>query len=99
MIEPTVPVVAWTRGDGYDHWGTDAELISLTSYWNWTGLPAAALPAGVGSTSGLPVGVSLIGSEGTDWDLLGLGIALQSELGVPEAPVPTPTNANGVTDG
>ena len=49
VIEPTVPVVAWERGDGYDHWGTDAELISLTSYWNWTGFPAASLPAGVGS--------------------------------------------------
>jgi aspartyl-tRNA(Asn)/glutamyl-tRNA(Gln) amidotransferase subunit A len=86
VIEPTVPVVAWERGAGYDHWGTDAELISLTSYWDWTGLPAVALPSGVGPRSGLPVSVSLIGSEGTDWDLLGLGIALQSELGVLEAP-------------
>ncbi|HKH22408.1 MAG TPA: amidase [Solirubrobacterales bacterium] len=86
VIEPTVPVVAWVRGDGYDHWGTDRELISLTSYWNWTGFPVVALPAGVGSSSGLPVGVSLIGAARTDWDLLGLGIALQSELGVPVAP-------------
>jgi aspartyl-tRNA(Asn)/glutamyl-tRNA(Gln) amidotransferase subunit A len=86
LIEPTVPVVAWERGAGYDHWGTDAELISLTSYWNWTGLPVVALPSGVGSRSGLPVGVSLIGSEEADWELLGLGIALQSELGVPEPP-------------
>lgn len=83
VIEPTVPVVAWVRGDGYDHWGTDAELISLTSYWNWTGLPAVSLPAGIGSASGLPVGVSLIGPEVSDWELLGLGIALQAELGVP----------------
>jgi aspartyl-tRNA(Asn)/glutamyl-tRNA(Gln) amidotransferase subunit A len=86
VIEPTVPVVAWVRGDGYDHWGTDAVLISLTSYWNWTGLPVAALPAGVGSASGLPVGVSMIGAADSDWDVLGLGIALQSELGVPEPP-------------
>jgi aspartyl-tRNA(Asn)/glutamyl-tRNA(Gln) amidotransferase subunit A len=86
VIEPTVPVIAWERGDGYDHWGTDAELISLTSYWNWTGLPAVAMPAGVGTGSGLPVGVSLIGAAGADWDLLGLGIALQTELGVPQAP-------------
>jgi aspartyl-tRNA(Asn)/glutamyl-tRNA(Gln) amidotransferase subunit A len=95
LIEPTVPVVAWKRGAGYDHWGTDAELISLTSYWNWTGLPAAAMPAAVDSRSGLPVGVSLIGAAESDWDLLGLGIALQSELGVPEAPVPAPTHAEG----
>jgi aspartyl-tRNA(Asn)/glutamyl-tRNA(Gln) amidotransferase subunit A len=84
VIEPTVPVVAWERGDGYDHWGTDAELISLTSYWNWTGFPATSLPAGVGSASGLPVGVSLIGPEASDWELLGLARALQAELGVPE---------------
>ncbi len=88
VIEPTVPVVAWVRGDGYDHWGTDAELISLTSYWNWTGLPAVALPAGIGSASGLPVGVSLIGPDASDWELLGLGMALQAELGVPEPPIP-----------
>jgi aspartyl-tRNA(Asn)/glutamyl-tRNA(Gln) amidotransferase subunit A len=86
MIEPTVTVVAWPRGDGYDRAGSDAELIALTHYWNWTGFPAAALPAGVGSRSGLPVGVSLIGPPGSDWDLLGLGIALQSELGVAEPP-------------
>jgi aspartyl-tRNA(Asn)/glutamyl-tRNA(Gln) amidotransferase subunit A len=97
VIEPTVPVVAWVRGDGYDHWGTDAELISLTSYWNWTGFPAASLPAGVGSASGLPVGVSLIGPDASDWELLGMGGALQAELGVPELPVSTPTG--GVTNG
>jgi aspartyl-tRNA(Asn)/glutamyl-tRNA(Gln) amidotransferase subunit A len=86
VIEPTVPVVAWKRGDGYDRAGSDAVLISLTHYWDWTGFPAVALPAGVGSRSGLPVGVSLIGASRSDWELLGLGISLQSELGVPEAP-------------
>ena len=86
IIEPTVPVVAWKRGDGYEHAGSDAQLISLTHHWDWTGFPAAALPAGLGSRSGLPVGVSLIGGPDTDWELLGLGIALQSELGVPEVP-------------
>src|SRR4029450_8708800 len=32
VIEPTVPVVAWERGDGYDRAGSDVALISLTSY-------------------------------------------------------------------
>jgi aspartyl-tRNA(Asn)/glutamyl-tRNA(Gln) amidotransferase subunit A len=85
-----VPVVAWKRGEGYDRAGSDYELISLTHYWNWTGFPVAALPAAVGSRSGLPVGVSVIGSRGTEWELLGLGIALQAELGLPEPPVPAP---------
>ena len=41
-----------------------AREISLTHYWDWTGFPVAALPAGVGRRSGLPVGVSLIGAPG-----------------------------------
>jgi aspartyl-tRNA(Asn)/glutamyl-tRNA(Gln) amidotransferase subunit A len=87
VIEPTIPVVAPLRGDGYEHWGTDFVLISLTHLWDWTGFPAAALPAGVGR-SGLPVGVSLIGPAGADWEVLSLGMALQAELGVPEPPMP-----------
>ena len=86
VIEPTVPVVAWERGDGYDHWGTDAELISLTSYWNWTGFPAASLPAGVGSASGLPVGVSLIGAEASDWELLGRAAPCRLSSACPSRP-------------
>jgi aspartyl-tRNA(Asn)/glutamyl-tRNA(Gln) amidotransferase subunit A len=85
LIEPTIPTVAPLRGDGYDHAGTDYALISLTHFWDWTGFPVAALPAGVGR-SGLPVGVSLIGPAGADWELLSLGVALQAELGVPDPP-------------
>ena len=86
LLEPTIPVVAPLRGDGYDHAGTDYALISLTHLWDWTGFPVAALPAGVGGETGLPVGVSLVGPAGTDRRLLALGIALQAELGVPEPP-------------
>jgi aspartyl-tRNA(Asn)/glutamyl-tRNA(Gln) amidotransferase subunit A len=86
LLEPTIPIVAPLRGDGYDHAGTDYALISLTHLWDWTGFPVAALPAGVGAESGLPVGVSLIGPAGDDWDILALGQSLQAELGVPEPP-------------
>jgi aspartyl-tRNA(Asn)/glutamyl-tRNA(Gln) amidotransferase subunit A len=84
LVEPTEPCVAPLRGDGYDHAGSDAALISLTYYWDWTGFPVAALPAAVGTRSGLPVGVSLIGPAGSDWDLLDMGMQLQGELGVPD---------------
>jgi len=84
IVEPTVPVVAPLRGDGYDHAATDLDLISLTHYWDWTGFPAVALPTGVGSASGLPTSVSLIGAAGTDGQLLALGRTLQAELGVPD---------------
>jgi aspartyl-tRNA(Asn)/glutamyl-tRNA(Gln) amidotransferase subunit A len=87
LLEPTVPCVAPLRGDGYDHAGSDYELISLTHVWDWLGSPVAALPAGAGSRSGLPVGVSLIGRAGSDWHLLDVGIQLQSALGVPAPPI------------
>ena len=85
LLEPTIPVVAPLRGDGYEHAGTDYALISLTHFWDWTGFPVAALPAGVGASSGLPVGVSLIGPAGSDWELLSVGIELQELLGCPPA--------------
>ncbi len=82
LLEPTVPIVARPRGHGYDEAFTDAAEISFTHYWNWTGFPVAALPAGVGRRSGLPTGVSLIGAAGADWDVLAAGVALQARLGV-----------------
>ncbi len=85
VLEPTVSVVAPLRGDGYEHAGSDVELILLTHFWNWTGFPVVSLPSGVGRRSGLPTGVSLIGPAGSDADLLRAGIALQADLGVPDA--------------
>jgi aspartyl-tRNA(Asn)/glutamyl-tRNA(Gln) amidotransferase subunit A len=81
IVEPTVPIVARPRGHGYDEPFTDYDEISLTHYWDWVGFPVVALPSGVGSRSGLPVGVSLIGAPGADWDLLAWGAALQARLG------------------
>ncbi len=87
LIEPTIPLVAPLRGEGDARQGeTDNPLIALTWYWNWTGFPVVALPAGLGAASGLPVGVSLIGPSGTEFSLADAGIALQSELGVPRPP-------------
>jgi aspartyl-tRNA(Asn)/glutamyl-tRNA(Gln) amidotransferase subunit A len=81
IVEPTVPLVARERGHGYDKAFTDYAEISLTHYWDWTGFPAVALPSGVGSRSGLPVSVSLIGPSGSEWDLLAAGASLQDRLG------------------
>ena len=85
VIEPTVPLVAPVRGQGYDQFFTEeaGAYIAFTHYWDWTGFPVAALPSGLGSRTGLPVGVSLIGGPGAEWRLLGLGTELQDELGVP----------------
>ena len=83
LVEPTVPSVAWRRGEGYAHAGSDLDLIAFTHYWNWAETPVAALPVGLGAASGLPVGVSLIGRRGRDAELLALAAQLQRELGVP----------------
>jgi len=81
LVEPTIPIVAPVRGRGYEEpWG-DLDDLSLTYYWDWTGLPVVSLPSGVGGRSGLPVSVSLVGPSGSDWDLLAWGAALQDELG------------------
>jgi len=81
IVEPTLPIVAPVRGPGYDEAFSDLDDLSLTHYWDWTGFPVVALPSGVGSRSGLPTSVSLIGAPGTEWDLLAWGAALQDKLG------------------
>jgi aspartyl-tRNA(Asn)/glutamyl-tRNA(Gln) amidotransferase subunit A len=85
VIEPTVPIVAPMRGNGYNAFFNDeaVDYIRFTHYWDWTGFPVVALPSGLGPRSGLPVGVSLAGPPAAEWHLLDLGIELQSELGVP----------------
>ena len=70
LVEPTVPCVAPLRGAGYDHAFTDARLIALTHYWDWIGFPVVAFPSGVDDETGLPVGASLIGPPGSEWQLL-----------------------------
>ncbi len=82
LVEPTLPIVAPPRGDGYDEAFRDGDEVSLTHYWNWVGLPRrrASLrrrtpqpPAGRASRSSV--------RRAADWDLLAAGAALQAELG------------------
>jgi aspartyl-tRNA(Asn)/glutamyl-tRNA(Gln) amidotransferase subunit A len=80
LLEATVPMTAFPRGHGYDSGNLGGEgdpLIVLTSTWNFTGFPVVALPAGLGSRSGLPVGVSLIGLPDTEPMLVQAAIDLQ----------------------
>lgn len=96
LLEPTSAVTAPLRGHGYDAGepagGTDP-LTVFTATWNVTGFPVAALPAGLGTRSGLPVGVSLIGAPDTDAHLLAVGIALQEA-----APPPRLAGSGAVAD-
>ena len=78
-----MPVVAPLRGGGYEHFPVPDPFVALTYLWNWTGFPVAALPAGLGETSELPVGVSVIGPTSTDDRVLAIATALQSQLPPP----------------
>jgi aspartyl-tRNA(Asn)/glutamyl-tRNA(Gln) amidotransferase subunit A len=80
LLEPTVPVTAEPRGTGYDSGslaGQGDPLIRFTATWDATGFPVAALPAGLGSRSGMPVGVSLIAPRGAEATVIQVGIDLQ----------------------
>jgi aspartyl-tRNA(Asn)/glutamyl-tRNA(Gln) amidotransferase subunit A len=80
ILEPTVPMTAHTRGDGYDpgHLGGEGDpLIALTALWNFTGFPVATLPAGLGRDSGMPVGVSLIAPHDAEPLIVQAAIDLQ----------------------
>lgn len=86
LIEPTAASTAPLRGHGYDAGrpmgGTDP-LTAFTATWNVTGFPVAALPAGIGSRTGLPVGVSVVGPGEADTQTLAIALALQERLPVP----------------
>jgi len=81
LLEPTVPMTARPRGDGYDpgHLGGEGDpLIAFSATWNFTGFPVIALPAGLGARSGLPVGVSLVGPPDAEPLLVQAAIDLQA---------------------
>jgi Asp-tRNA(Asn)/Glu-tRNA(Gln) amidotransferase A subunit family amidase len=87
LLEPTVPLTARPRGDGYDpgHLGGEGDpLIAFTATWNFTGFPVATVPAGLGRDSGLPVGVSLIAPHDAE------AVIVQAALDLQERELPPP---------
>ena len=92
LLEATIPGPAPERTIGYtpELPNPDPHIL-LTFAWNATGFPVAALPAGLGARSGLPVGVSLIGPRGAEADVVQAGIDLQEHaLAPPVVPYATP---------
>ena len=89
LLEPTVPMTAPVRGDGYDpgHLGGEGDpLIAFTATWNFTRFPVVTLSAGTGPRTGLPVGASLIGPPDAEPLLVQIAIDLQAH----ELPPPRP---------
>ena len=93
MLEPTLPIVPYGRGPGYDrgHAGGPGDpMIALTALWDLTGMPVAALPVT------WETGISLIAPRGHEAQLIAAAIDLQeSALPAPRwAPEPEPRNEN-----
>jgi aspartyl-tRNA(Asn)/glutamyl-tRNA(Gln) amidotransferase subunit A len=87
MLTPTSPVPAFAPGDigPIEIDGTQvhpAYWLSLTFPVNLTGQPAISLPAGRTST-GLPIGVQLVGRHLADGDVLAAAADLESALAIP----------------
>lgn len=89
VLEPTVPLVAHVRGKGYErgHAGGEGDpLIAFSSTWDLTGFPVAALPAGVGRRTGMPVSISLVAPRGAESPLVQAAIDLQEHALPPPWP-------------
>ena len=79
ILEPTVPMLAPARGDGYQRGDPAiAGIIPFTALWNATGFPVVSFPSGLGPRSGLPVGVSLIAPPHADAVAIRAGVDVQA---------------------
>src|SRR3954449_5726422 len=88
LLEATIPTPAPERTVGYaPELPTPDPHILLTFAWNTTGFPVAALPAGLGAHSRLPVGVSVIGRRGVGALVVRAAVDVQEHaLAPPVAP-------------
>lgn len=81
LLFPTVPQVAMAANPESSSVPTFMGVIRNTDPGSNAGLPGLQLPAGLGPTSGLPVGIELDGPAGSDRHLIAIGLALERVLG------------------
>jgi len=86
LIAPTTPKVAVAQGPQASGPETFLLFIRNTDPGSNAGLPGLTIPAGLGPSTGLPIGLSLEGPRGSDARLLSLGIAIENLLGPTPAP-------------
>jgi indoleacetamide hydrolase len=86
LVAPTTPHVAVTQGPSASSLETFLLFIRNTDPGSNAGTPGLTIPAGLGPTTRLPVGLSLDGPRGSDERLLALGMAIEQVLGRTPAP-------------
>ena len=86
LVAPTTPAVAVTQGPEASSLPTFLLFIRNTDPGSNAGIPGLTIPAGLGPTTGLPVGLSLDGPRGSDERLLAIGMAIEKVLGRTPAP-------------
>jgi len=87
IVFPTVPKVAMPVGPDSSSVETFFATIQNTDPGSNAGIPGLQVPAGLGATSKLPVGIELDGPAGSDRRLIALGLAIEGVLGrLPPAP-------------
>src|SRR2546428_13303395 len=81
LLAPTTPAVAVAQGPQASSLETFVLFIRNTDPGSNAGIPGLTIPAGLGPTTGLPVGVSLDGLRDGDERLLPVGMAIEKVLG------------------
>ncbi len=81
LIGPTTPAVAVLQGPEASSLPTFLLFIRNTDPGSNAGIPGLTIPAGLGPTTGLPVGISLDGPRGSDERVLAIGLAIERVLG------------------
>src|SRR5438477_450059 len=81
LIGPTTPSVAVPQGPEASSLETFVRFIRNTDPGSNAGMPGLTIPAGLGPTTRLPVGLSLDGLPDSDERLLAVGLAIEHVLG------------------
>jgi mandelamide amidase len=81
LLAPTTPHVAVAQGPEASSLPTFLLFIRNTDPGSNAGIPGLTIPAGLGPSTSLPVGLSLDGPRGSDQRLLAIGMAIEKVLG------------------
>ena len=73
-------MTAWKFGAFSDDPLTAYKMDILTLGLNLCGYPGLALPVGLGSTSGLPIGMQIFGKPFDEYGIIAVGAALEAAL-------------------